>query len=81
MHSAPHVVGVRERTVLTSAIVVVLAVPVIVVGVIWFGWYKTRQNRALLGALPVYPDAEAVKDHPPRTPVVHHWPPGEARPA
>ena len=55
---------VRKRAALASAIVVALALLVIMVGVFWFGWYETRQNRELLAALPVYPGAEAVQDHP-----------------
>ncbi|MYE39415.1 MAG: hypothetical protein F4X27_04215 [Chloroflexi bacterium] len=42
----------------------VLASLVAVVGVFWFGWYETRQNRELLVALPVYPGAEVVQDFP-----------------
>ena len=42
----------------------VLAALVVVVGVYWFGWYETARNRELLASLPVYPGAEAVKDHP-----------------
>ena len=41
-----------------------IAALVVVVGVFWFGWYETRQNRELLGTLPVYPGAEAFQDFP-----------------
>ena len=37
---------------------------VVVVGVFWFGWYETRQNRELMDALPVYPGAEVIEEHP-----------------
>ncbi len=41
-----------------------LAALVVAVGVFWFGWYETRQNRDLLDSLPVFPGAEAVQDFP-----------------
>ncbi len=41
-----------------------LAALVVAVGVFWFGWYETRQNRELLDSLPVFPGAEAVQDFP-----------------
>ena len=41
-----------------------LAALVVVVGVFWFGWYESRQNRELLDSLPVFPGAEAVQDFP-----------------
>ena len=42
----------------------VLAALVVVVGVFWFGWYETVQNRELLDSLPVFPKADATQDHP-----------------
>ena len=54
----------RKRLLLALIAAAVLAALVVVVGVFWFGWYETRQNRELLAALPVYPGAEVVQDFP-----------------
>ena len=41
-----------------------LAALVVVVGVFWFGWYETVQNRELLDSLPVFPGANTTQDYP-----------------
>ena len=41
-----------------------LAALVVVVGVFWFGWYETRQNRELLDSLPVFPGANTTQSYP-----------------
>ena len=54
----------RKRVLLALAAATAIVALVVVVGVFWFGWHETRQNRELLGTLPVYPGAEPVQDFP-----------------
>ncbi len=54
----------RKRVLLALTAAAAIAALVVAVGVFWFGWYETRQNRELLGTLPVYPGAEPVQDFP-----------------
>ena len=54
----------RKRVLLALTAATAIAALVVVVGVFWFGWHETRQNRELLGTLPVYPGAEPVQDFP-----------------
>ena len=49
----------RKRVLLALAAATAIAALVVVVGVFWFGWHETRQNRELLGTLPVYPGGGA----------------------